>query len=159
MDDIKKILERYVESIADTLTEWVDGATKLKTSISASSNIIPFDFHSLLRQIDSKLHAFRLEIKKLSDDYKELEETYELKPLSVAYLTKYSVVFKKVEDALNTVKAATNKYSTIVESAEKYDIKVGKYLTPHNQKALDRINKLTSEHLLDVLNDIHLLDL
>lgn len=155
----KKILENFVASISEGLTEWADMATRLKTSISASSNIVPFNFHSLLRQIDSKLHAFRIELKKLYGDYAELEETYGLKPLSLAYLMEYSVVCKEMEDALGKVKDAASKYSTLLDYAKNYDIKIDTYITPHNQKALTRLGEITTEKLLAMLGDINLLGL
>ena len=154
----KQILEKYLKSVADMLSEWVTHATDLRTTISAATNIIPFDFHSLLRQINRQLEIFRSQLQDLQADYIDLENTYGLNPLSLAYLTGFSGLVLDIEKALNLVNDVADKYSRILEIAKIYEVDVDAYVTSKNQKAIERIQTLDTDQLIAMLSDTGLLD-
>ena len=153
----KKLLKQFCDTLVDTLTSWADDASRLKAKISAADNIIPIDLYDLLRKINNKLESFRADLKASYLSYQDLEEVHGMRPLSVAYLMKYSILVQEIEDALSRAKKVSEKYSRILEMSKDYKINVEKYLNQKNQKAIERINDLTVEKLLSMLNDMDLL--
>ena len=153
----KKLLKQFCDTLVDTLTSWADDASRLKAKISAADNIIPIDLYDLLRKINNKLESFRADLKASYLSYQDLEEVHGMRPLSVAYLMKYSILVQEIEDALSHAKKVSEKYSRILEMSKDYKINVEKYLNQKNQKAIERINDLTVEKLLSMLNDMDLL--
>ena len=153
----KKLLKQFCDTLVDTLTSWADDASRLKAKISAADNILPIDLYDLLRKINNKLESFRADLKASYLSYQDLEEVHGMQPLSVAYLIKYSILVQEIEDALSHAKKVSEKYSRILEMSKDYKINVGKYLNQKNQKAIERINDLTVEKLLSMLNDMDLL--
>jgi hypothetical protein len=154
----KQVLEKYLKSIADMLNDWVTHATDLRTTISTATNILPFDFHSLLRQINRQLEIFSSQLQDLQADYIDLENTYGLNLLSLAYLTGFSGLVLDIEKALNLVNDVANKYSRILEIAKIYEVDVDVYVTHKNQKAIERIQTLDTDELIAMLSDTGLLD-
>jgi len=153
----KKLLKQFCDTLVDTLTSWADDASRLKAKISAADNIIPIDLYDLLRKINNKLESFRADLKASYLSYQDLEEVHGMRPLSVAYLMKYSILVQEIEDAIFRAKKVSEKYSRILEMSKEYKINVEKYLNQKNQKAIERINDLTVEKLLSMLNDMDLL--
>ena len=153
----KKLIKQFCDNLVDTLTSWADDASRLKAKISAAENIIPIDLYDLLRKINNKLESFRADLKTSYLSYQDLEEVHGLKPLSVAYLTKYSILVQEIEDALSRVKQVSEKYSRILEMSKEYKINVDKYVNRKNQKAIESIKELTVEKLLNMLNSMDLL--
>lgn len=153
----KTLLKRFCDNLVDTLTSWADDASRLKAKISAAENIIPIDLYDLLRKINNKLESFRADLKASYFSYQDLEEIHGLKPLSVAYLTKYSILVQEIEDALSQIKKVSEKYDRILEMSKEYKINVDKYINQKNQKAIGRIKELSVEKLLNMLNDMDLL--
>lgn len=155
----KKLLEKYCENLVNILLSWAFDARALKAKVSASSDIIPIDLYDILRKINSKLQAFRAELKNSYASYKDMEDVYGLEPLSLDYLMKYSILVSEIEAGLVQVKDVVEKYARIIEMSKEYQIDIGKYVNAKNQKAIERIQTLTTEKLLDMLNDMDLLGL
>jgi len=153
----KKLIKQFCDNLVDTLTSWADDASRLKAKISAAENIIPIDLYDLLRKINNKLESFRADLKTSYLSYQDLEEVHGLKPLSVAYLTKYSILVQEIEDALSRVKQVSEKYSRILEMSKEYKINVDKYVNHKNQKSIESIKELTVEKLLNMLSSMDLL--
>jgi len=157
MDSEKKVLKQFCDNLTDTLNSWADDASRLKAKISAAENVIPIDLYDLLRKINNKLESFQADLKTSYLSYQDLEEVYGLKPLSVAYLTKYSILIQEIEESISKVKMVSEKYGRILEMSKEYKINIDKYINRKNQKAIERIKELTVDKLLDMLNDMDLL--
>jgi len=157
MDSEKEVIKQFCDDLVDTLTSWADDASRLKAKISAAENIIPIDLYDLLRKINNKLESFRADLKASYLSYQDLEEVHGFKPLSVTYLMKYSILVKEIENALYQTKLVSEKYSKILKMSKEYKINIDKYINHKNQKAIERINELTVEKLLNMLNDMDLL--
>jgi hypothetical protein len=154
----KKLLEKYCDNLVKTLVNWALDASNLKAKVSAASGIIPIDLYDILRKINSKLQAFRADLKNSYASYRDLEDVYGLEPLSLAYLMKYSILVKEIEDSLGQVKDVAEKYARIIEMSKEYGVDINKYVSAKNQKSIERIQALTTEKLLDIMNDIDLFD-
>jgi len=159
-EERKNVLQEFVDDLTETLTHWVEYASKLRMPVSASSNIIPLELIRMSEIVNLKLNYFRDELKINYKVYKELEKKYELKPLSLSYLESYAITTKNLSDALNEVKTISGKYSYIVKHIKKtYNINIDEYISPINQKAIEKICNLTLENLLEMLQDNLLLGL
>jgi hypothetical protein len=152
-----KILQEYVDHVTEVLLDWCKEAEKIQLRISATNNIVPINFKSIIRTINAKLNSLRVDLKNLYFDYKDLEEEYGVKPLSFGYFHEYSIVTKDADTALSKAKEIVHKYSLSLETTKEYDIDINKYLTTKNQKAIERFETLDLEQLLNLLNDMDLL--
>ena len=162
--DEKEILKEFVTHLTESLRDWVKHASKVGVPLSASASIIPLDLIRIVEIINVRLNSFREELRVYYKVYKDLEQKYELKPLSVSYLESYSILTKDLSEALNEVKEISNKYNLILSNSKKnYDdyrkpsYLRCKYVPAYNQKAIDRISSMTIEDLLGMLNDNRLL--
>jgi len=155
--DEKEILEGFVEELTESLNLWAKNATRLGLSISASNEIIPIDFIRIVKTINVRLDSFRKELIITYEFYKDMENQYGLKPLSVGYLNSYAIVIGNLVDALESVKEIADKYDKVIQSANEHEIDVNKYISSHNRDAIKRICELTVEKLLEMLNDNRLL--
>lgn len=157
MGEEKKLLKQFCDDLTDILNSWADDASRLKVKISATENIIPIDIYDLLRKINNKLESFRADLKASYLSYQDLEEVHGLKPLSVAYLMKYSILVQELEEAISRIKTVSEKYGKIMEMSKEYKINIDKYINHKNQKAIERVKELTVEKLLSMLNDMDLM--
>jgi len=148
----EKVLAEFVEAVTESLVFWAKNASRLGLAVSASSEVFPIDFVRVVKHINAKLNFFREELKINYEFYQDLEKQHGLKPLSLAYLESYSVLTQDLSKALDSVNEIAGKYRTILQAANTYHIDVEKYISQHNQNALDMIFKLTLEKLLDMLN-------
>lgn len=132
--DKKIILQDFVESLNEMLSVWTNAAGKFHMSSSAENRVIPMEFYKIIRYINERLDWFRKELKIQYDYYQELEDKYELKPLSLAYLEQFSVLTKDLSHNVTEIKNIGKKYDTILEKCEQYGMDINKYVSRKNRK-------------------------
>jgi len=151
-----KILEEFVSSLNESVDTWSTSSSSFKLSIAAS--VVPIDLKKIAKLINSRLDNIRNELRIQYEYYQELEEEHGLKPLSFAYLSKYAALVSELEIRVTEVKVIADKYNALMKRISNIsDLDINQYINPKNQKAIERLQELDVDKLLQILSDSDLL--
>ena len=159
----KEILTAFLEIVVEDLSEWVVDANNIISKIYNKVdklNIVAEVFKIAgyqLRYIHTSITLIKNRINDLFVGYKNLEEKYEMKPLTVAYFLEFEDHAKSLTEIVNQIKIVAEKYDHILEKSKNDpEIEIDQYVTPINQKSIEVLKELDENSLLKMLEKGHL---
>lgn len=156
----KEILTAFLEIVVEDLSEWVVDANNIISKIYNKLNTVAEVFKIAgyqLRYINTSITTIKNRINDLFVGYKNLEEKYEMKPLTVAYYMEFEDHAKSFIEIVNQIKLVAEKYDHILEKSKNDpEIEIDQYVTPINQKSIEVLKKLDENSLLKMLEKGHL---
>jgi hypothetical protein len=154
----KAINKKFLEDIIHTIENWV------KTVSSTVSVVADVDYSLEKKRVDSKLmrmnnaiNYLRKDLQVARIDYVKILKKQDVDPLSSSSLDEFPDLIKKLNEALMQARSIAYAYAETLKNCDKHQFNTTKYLTPKNKQAIDRLFNMTTDDLLSLIKDAHLL--
>lgn len=151
----KEILTSYFGIVLEDLREWVNEAQSITTKFKTVATVTHITANQL-RKINNSISNLKGMLNVLFLAYKDIEKEYELKPLSVQYMSEFSDILKEADSVIEDIKKVANEYDSFVERSLQQKANIDDYITPNNQKSIEFLKTLDTQTLLKILETGHL---
>jgi hypothetical protein len=145
-----EIIKSYFDIVIEDLKEWVAEANGLLKKLKTVATVTHIAANKL-RKINQSIDSLKGTINVLFLAYKDMENEYQLKPLSFEYMEEFTEKIKEIKDISDKVRSIANSYQDTIEQSNIPLADLDKYINPNNQKSLDLLQTLDEDAFLKIL--------
>jgi len=150
-------INAYLEFTIEILNKWVSYAqNKIIPSLERITAAATSIFKYQLRSINISINRLKEDLKELFETYKEIEEEYELEPLSVEYYYASLENREKIKELVSKIQNVAEDYQFYIEKTGVKHPDFNVHIIPSNQNSIKFLQGLTEEDLLKLLEDGYL---
>lgn len=146
----KEITNKFVSDIVTMLEHWITMISPLKIIADTVAN-----YSLVLRKMNNDINYLRKNLQALRLEYERIVTEYEIDPIIAAI--EDAALVSEIEKALAKARNIAYSYNETLNDADKQHVNISAYLTSKNRQAIDRLFHMTTEDLLSLLKDVHLL--
>jgi ABC-type transporter Mla subunit MlaD len=145
-----EILKSYFDIVFEDLNEWITEASGLLKKLKTVATVTHIAANKL-RKINQSINSLKGTINVLFLAYKDMEDEYQLKPLSLEYWEEFGEKLSEIKDIIDKVKNIAYSYQETIEQSSIPLADLDKYINPNNQKSLDLLQTLDEDAFLKIL--------